>query len=140
MFKINIIGIDDFVRTANAEIMGVKERIAIEYARIGEEYVNEAKQAADYGGLLRYNNDTNNLRNGNSYRVYIDGKPYKESIGRPETNAMFNTMKVNTGIQLVVGTGMNYASFVEGKYERNVTASGFALVERLMHEFKSKKI
>lgn len=133
MFKIHIYGIDDFVKETKAEIQNVKERIAIEYSRIGEEYVNEAKQSGSY------QNRTTNLRNSNAYRVYIDGKIFNESAVRPETNAMFNKLKVDVGIQLVVGAGMDYASYVEG-YGFNVVSSGFALVERKMQELKTKKI
>lgn len=133
MFKIHIFGIDEFVKETKAEIQNVKERIAMEYSRIGEEYVNEARKSGSY------QNRTTNLRNSNSYRVYLDGKIFNESTGRPETDAMFNKMKINVGVQLVVGAGMEYASYVEG-YGFNVVSSGFALVERRIQELKSKKI
>lgn len=132
MFKINVIGFDGFEKDLKSEIEKEKKKIAFELFRIGEAYVNEAKESG------AYQNRTKNLRNANSYRVYIDGKVVHESIGRPETNAMFEKMRIPEGIQLIVGNGMNYASFVESKHGLNVSSSGFLLVERRVRELFNK--
>lgn len=131
MFKIEIINIDAFQKEIKEEIESEKRKIALRLSRIGEEYINEAKESGSY------QDRTTNLRNSNSYRVYIDGIVAHESVGRPETNAMIDKMKVDTGIQLVVGSGMEYASYVEGK-GFNVVSSGFLLVENKIRELFNK--
>jgi len=131
MFKINIINLDGFDKELKEEIEVEKRKIALYLSRIGEEYVNEAKESGNY------QDHTKNLRNANSYRVYIDGKVIYESIGRPETNIMFEKMAIPKGIQLVIGNGMQYASFVESK-GFNVVSSGFLSVERKIRELFNK--
>lgn len=131
MFKINVIKFDDIDKELDEEIKKAKIEIADKLCIIGENYVNEAKERGTY------QDRTTNLRNANSYRVYIDGVPYRESIGRTETNAMFDKMKIDTGIQLVVGNGINYASLVEGK-GYNVTSSGFLKMEKEIRELFRK--
>lgn len=132
MFKINIINLYGFDKELKEEIEAEKRKIAFELFKIGEAFVNEAKESG------AYQDQTTNLRNANSYRVYIDGRVVHESIGRPETNVMFQGMVVPDGIQLVVGNGMNYASFVESKHGLNVVSSGFLLVERKVRELFNK--
>lgn len=131
MFKINLVGLDDFDRDLKKEIEAEKKKIALKLSRIGEEYVNDVKEKGNY------QDHTKNLRNSHSYRVYIDGRVFHESIGRPETNIMFEKMRVDVGIQLIVGSGMEYASWVEGK-GFNVVSSGFSLVERKLSELFNK--
>lgn len=123
IFKINILGLSGLAKDTGKEIQAFKERIAIQYARLGELFVNKARESGDY------QDQTTNLRNSAAYRVYIDGVIFNESKMRPETDMMFNGMKVSKGIQLVVGSGMEYASLVEGK-GYDVASSGFHLVER----------
>ena len=74
MFKINIINLDGFDKELKEEIEVEKRKIALYLSRIGEEYVNEAKESGNY------QDHTKNLRNANSYRVYIDGKVVHESM------------------------------------------------------------
>lgn len=100
-------------------------------ARIGEMYVSESRNSRTY------KDRTGNLNNANSYRVYRDGVEVVGSTGRPETGSMFNQLKTGKGLELIVGNGMEYASFVEGK-GFNVTTSGFMLVEREVREMFSK--
>jgi len=137
MFKINLSIID--LPDGDKLLQQAKETYAMYLAKIGEEYTNESK-AATYGEYgKQYKNRTHNLRNANAYRIYIDGKPFIESEMRPETNILFQEKMIPEGVQLIVGNGMNYATYVERR-EYNVVSSGFALVIRMIEELKNKEI
>lgn len=123
------------------EFEKAKERlhheIVSELQRIGEAYINRARENGSY------QDRTTNLRNAHSYRVYRDGKNVAESMGTlaseaNPTDAMFEELKSGVGYELIVGDGMEYASFVEGK-NYDVSESGFMLVERMVNEFNNRK-
>lgn len=113
-------GIDVLLKEAEEELY--QEAITI-LTEIGELYVAEARNKGSF------TDQTGNLRNAHSYVVYKGGVQVAGRIGRPDTLELFEKAKVNEGIQLIVGDGMMYASFVEGK-GFDVTASGFLMVER----------
>ena len=116
------IDFEDFEDDVNKAIEQFKREAEIELARIGELYVIESRTNKTYS------DQTGNLRSANSYRVYRDGVPIKEMIGLPETTKIFDELKTGKGLELIVGNGMQYASFVEGK-GFNVCSSGFLKVE-----------
>jgi hypothetical protein len=113
----------------------LKREIFLELKRIGEIYVSTAR--SDSRADKVYTDRTGNLRGANSYVIYEDGVIIFESIGRPETRQMFEDMKERKGIELIVGNGMNYASFVEGK-GFDVSTSGFRKVESEVRKLAAK--
>jgi len=102
-------------------IRDIKLEAARELSKIGEMYIATSREKGNY------QNRTGVLRNANSYRVYLDGKSISELVSENETSEMFDKMKSNSGLQLIVGNGMEYASFVEGK-GFDVSTSGFLKV------------
>jgi hypothetical protein len=113
----------------------LKREIFTELKRIGEIYVSTAK--SDSRAKKVYTDRSGNLRSANSYAVYEDGVTVFESIGRQETRQMFEDMKEGKGIELIVGDGMNYASFVEGR-SYDVSKAGFEKVESEVRRLAAK--
>jgi len=115
--------LDAFLNELEGAIENAPERIIREWMNVGERYIAEGRASGTY------KDQTGNLRNAHSYIIYKDGEKVAGVIGRPETLKMFEHMKVDDGIQLIVGDGMDYASYVEGK-GYNVCTSGFMQTER----------
>jgi hypothetical protein len=86
-----------------------KMEVAKILAQIGEDYVSTSKANGGYKDI------TGNLRRANSYRVYFKGGIVFESIGLSETGDLFERVKSGAELEFIVGNGMEYASFVEGK-------------------------
>jgi hypothetical protein len=120
-------GLDDEYRRAEDELY---REITLRLMRIGEMYVSTARANGNY------TDQTTNLRTAHGYIVYRDGVSVFESIGRPETMQMFEEMKTGIGVELIVGDGMNYASFVEGK-GYDVSTSGMLKVESEVRKLAS---
>jgi hypothetical protein len=110
----------------NAAEVLLKREIFLTLSRIGEIYVSTAR--SDSRAFKVYTDRTGNLRTGHSYIIYENGVMVLESIGRPETKQMFENMKTGKGIEFLVGDGMNYSSFVEGR-NFDVSKAGFMKVE-----------
>ncbi|MDR1582897.1 MAG: hypothetical protein LBS55_06495 [Prevotellaceae bacterium] len=125
LFRI-IARLDGLDREYQVAANELRREIFLRLSRIGEMYVSMAR--SDSRAYKVYTDRTANLRTAHSYAVYEDGVAIYESIGRPETQQMFERMKEGTGIELLVGNGMNYASFVEGK-GFDVSTAGFMKVE-----------
>ena len=110
---------------------GVEDAIYTKVLRtltdIGEKYISEAKTKGSF------TDQTGNLRGAHSFVVYKDGERLAGIIGRTQTLEMFEQLKKNEGWQFMVGDGMQYASYVDGK-GYDVCTSAFMLVERLMSE------
>jgi hypothetical protein len=117
--EMDISALNELYRNAELEL---KKEIVDGLTKIGEKYMNLAKQTGTY------KDRTGNLRNSNSYRVYQNGVAVAEYIGRPETGQMFEDLATGRGIELIVGNGREYASFVEGK-GYNVVSEAFLWVE-----------
>jgi hypothetical protein len=117
--EMDVSALDELYRDAEIEL---KREIIDRFTRIGEKYANLAKQTGTYMDR------TGNLRNSNSYRVYRDGAVVADRIDRPETGRMFEKLATGKGVELIVGNGMEYASFVEGK-GYNVVSEAFLWVE-----------
>ncbi|WP_353122663.1 hypothetical protein [Dysgonomonas capnocytophagoides] len=122
MFRFNA-NIGDWEDEINKAIESAMREQEIRLSRIGEMYVIESRTRGSY------QDQTENLRNANSYAVFRNGELKQGNFGRPETKALFEKVKTGVGLELIVGNGMNYASFVEG-HNFNVYSSGFLLVER----------
>ncbi len=122
MIDFKITGLDSFIKDIEKEASGIRRKAILKLSRIGEMYVAESRSKGSY------QDQTGNLRNANSYAVYEDGIPIFENFGRPETQAFFDSKKNGVGLELIVGNGMEYASFVEGK-NFDVCSSGFLKVE-----------
>lgn len=120
MIKIDVdlSGIDDVFK----EIEAQERKLIIKMMRIGEVYVSTSKQKGSY------QDQTGNLRNANSYRLYKDGKVLYQSIGLPTMGTFLDKYMDGTGIELVCGNGMEYCTWVEGK-GKDVVSSGFLKVE-----------
>ena len=129
MIGFKITGLDRFLEDVEKEAMGARRKAQLKLARIGEIYVIESRSKGSY------TDRTTNLRNANSYAVYEDGIPIYENFGRPETQAFFDSKKNGVGLELIVGNGMEYASFVEGK-NFDVCSSGFLKVESEVRKLK----
>ena len=93
----------------------------------GELYISAARINGSY------TDQTGNLRIAHSYAIYKDGELLAGNIGRTETLEMFEQLKKNEGWQFMVGDGMQYTSYVEGR-GNDVCTSAFMLVERLISE------
>jgi hypothetical protein len=117
---------DNLEREYQEAVAELNREIFLELKRIGEIYVSTAQ--SDSRADKVYTDRTKNLRGANSYVIYEDGITVFESIGRPETRQMFEDIKEGKGIELIVGDGMNYASFVE-KRDYDVSKAGFMKVE-----------
>jgi nitric oxide synthase oxygenase domain/subunit len=101
--------------------------MATEIAKVGEHYINTSKRNGSY------KDRTTNLRNANSYSVKHRGVTVIESIGRPKTAELFEKNKSDAELELEVGNGMEYASYVEGK-GYDVCSSAFMGVESEIRE------
>ena len=123
-FNVDFSGFDSIIKEADKVIIDQTIQIL---TNIGERYINEGRESGTY------TDRTGNLRNAHSYIINKDGDRIAGVTGRPETLQMFESMKTSIGIQLIVGDGMNYASFVEGR-GYNVSTSGFMQVEREIRE------
>jgi hypothetical protein len=127
------VNLGDFDREMNEAAERLVQAAIHDLHIIGENYIVEAKEKRTY------TDQTGHLRDANSYRIYRDGVSVDENIGvlkdgKPNpTDAMFDQLKTGKGLEFIVGDGMEYASFVEGK-GFNVTTSGFLLVEREIRE------
>ena len=97
---------------------------------IGEEYIKVGKSKK---GKTDFTDQSGNLRGAHSFVVYKDGERIAGIIGRTQTLEMFEQLKKNEGWQFMVGDGMQYASYVEGR-GYDVCTSAFMLVERLISE------
>jgi len=135
MFNIKISGVEDFTKELESEVKDKKLALAKEYAKIGEAYIAEARKK---GKTKDYIDRSGYLRNANSYRVYIDGVNVFENIGvRTTADAFDKVTLIPKGVQLVVGNGMHYATYVE-RLEYDVASSGFLLVERMINELHKR--
>ncbi|MBN9300286.1 MULTISPECIES: hypothetical protein [Dysgonomonas] len=115
---VDISGFDDVFK----EIEAQERKLILKMMRIGEIYVSTSKQKGSY------QDQTGNLRNANSYRLYKDGKVLYESIVLPAMSYFLDKYKDGTGIELVCGNGMEYCTWVEAK-GYDVVSSGFLKVE-----------
>ena len=130
MISINgdIKGLDNFEKEVDGAIFDEAVRIL---TNIGEDYINTAKSKK---GKTDFTDRSDNLRNAHSYIIYNYGERIAGVIGRTETLQMFESIKDSSAkLQFIVGDGMNYASFVEGK-GFDVCTSGFMMVEREVRE------
>jgi hypothetical protein len=127
--------LDDLDKEYQEAVSELKREIFLELKRIGEIYVSTAQSDARADRV--YTDRTKNLRGANSYAIYEEGVTVFESIGRPETRQMFEDMKEGKGIELIVGDGMNYASFVEGR-NYDVSKAGFQKVESEIRRLEAK--
>lgn len=120
MIKIDVdlSGIDDVFK----EIEAQERKLILKMMRIGEVYVSTSRQKGSY------QDQTGNLRNANSYRVYKDGKVMFQGIKIPTMGAFLDKYMDGVGIELVCGNGMEYCTWVEGK-GYDVVSSGFLKVE-----------
>lgn len=121
MIKIDVdlSGIDDVFK----EIEAQERKLILKMMRIGEVYVSTSRQKGSY------QDQTGNLRNANSYRLYKDGKVLFQSIKIPTMGAFLDKYMDGVGIELVCGNGMEYCTWVEG-HNFDVVSSGFLAVER----------
>lgn len=120
MIKIDVdlSGIDDVFK----EIEAQERKLILKMMRIGEVYVSTSRQKGSY------QDQTGNLRNANSYRLYKDGKVLFQSIKIPTMGAFLDKYMDGVGIELVCGNGMEYCTWVEAK-GYDVVSSGFLKVE-----------
>lgn len=116
--NIDLSGLDDILK----EIEAAERRLILRLQRMGEQYVAMARQKGNY------TDQTGNLRNANSYRLYKDGKVLFQSIGSSATGKFLDNYIIGVGLELVCGNGMEYCTYVEGK-GYNVVSSGFLKVE-----------
>lgn len=134
MIKVSIDGLFEELDRVCKEVEDIadkeKRKFGLELARIGEEYVAGSRgKDLNLGDLKKHQDWTHNLQHAHSYVVYFDGKPLFEDYGMPETKTFFNSLREDaSGFQLIVGNGMEYASWVEGK-GFNVTQGGLLFVE-----------
>jgi hypothetical protein len=127
------VDIADLEKEVNEAIEAQIRYIVMQLTAIGEDYIIEGRRQKG-GDNGDYNDQTGNLRNAHSYIIYVNGLPVLQQTGRPETLEMFEKLKDRSEmIQLIVGDGMEYASFVEGK-GYNVCSSAFLGVERRVRE------
>lgn len=121
MIKIDVdlSGIDDVFK----EIEAQERKLILKMMRIGEVYVSTSRQKGSY------QDQTGNLRNANSYRLYKDGKVLFQGIKIPTMGAFLDKYMDGVGIELVCGNGMEYCTWVEG-HNFDVVSSGFLAVER----------
>lgn len=129
MIGFKIAGLDKFLDDIEKEAINLKRKYELKLVRIGEMYIIESRSRGSY------TDRTTNLRNANSYAVYRDGILMYGNFGRPETQTFFESNKYGIGLELIVGNGMEYASFVEGK-NFNVCSSGFLKVESEVKKLK----
>ena len=115
---IDLSGLDDIFR----EIEAYERRLILRLQRIGEQYVATSRQKGNY------QDQTGNLRNANSYRIYKDGKVLFQSIGSSVTGKFLDNYIIGVGLELVCGNGMEYCTYVEG-HNFDVVSSGFLKVE-----------
>lgn len=115
---IDLSGLDDILK----EIEAAERRLILRLQRMGEQYVAMARQKGNY------TDQTGNLRNANSYRLYKDGKVLFQSIGSSATGEFLDNYIIGIGLELVCGNGMEYCTYVEGK-GYDVVSSGFLKVE-----------
>lgn len=120
MIKIDVdlSGIDDVFK----EIEARERKLILKMMRIGEVYVSTSRQKGSY------QDQTGNLRNANSYRLYKDGKVLFQGIKIPTMGAFLDKYMDGVGIELVCGNGMEYCTWVEG-HNFDVVSSGFLKVE-----------
>lgn len=120
MIKIDVdlSGIDDVFK----EIEAQERKLILKMMRIGEVYVSTSRQKGSY------QDQTGNLRNANSYRLYKDGKVLFQGIKIPTMGAFLDKYMDGVGIELVCGNGMEYCTWVEG-HNFDVVSSGFLKVE-----------
>ena len=122
--KADTSGLDELDREME---MQMNEEIVRKLSDIGENYISEARTNGSF------TDQTGNLRGAHSYIIYKDGERKAGTIGRTETLQMFEQLKKYEGWQFMVGDGMQYASYVEGR-GYDVCTSAFMLVERLISE------
>lgn len=115
---IDLSGLDDILK----EIEAAERRLTFRLQRMGEQYIAMARQKGNY------TDQTGNLRNANSYRLYKDGKVLFQSIGSSATGEFLDNYIIGVGLELVCGNGMEYCTYVEGK-GYDVVSSGFLKVE-----------
>lgn len=104
------------------EVDRFEGELILKMQRIGESYVATARSKGSY------KDQTSNLRNANSYKLYKDGRVLSESIGPSVTSAFLDEYMHGVGIELVCGNGMEYCTYVEGK-GYDVVSSGFLKAE-----------
>ena len=117
-------GLDDFERSFEDAMF---KEILNFLINTGELYISAARINGSY------TDQTGILRIAHSYAIYKDGERLAGNIGRTETLEMFEQLKKNEGWQFMVGDGMQYTSYVEGR-GYDVCTSAFMLVERLILE------
>jgi len=104
---------------------------------IGSKCINEARENGNY------NNPTGNLRSSIGYAVVKDGQVIEQAVvertgngteGKAAAEAFMAKLVRDypKGICLIVVAGMNYASYVEEYYGRNVLSSSELLADRLV--------
>jgi hypothetical protein len=122
----------------------IKEEIAPALTVAGEHFVNNAKSLPSPPASNRgtphqpnYIDDTTNLRNANSYEVSRKGSILASDVGRNETAEFFSKSRDNgADLELLMGNGMKYASFVEAKgYDVN-TSPQMKAQQELNDKFK----
>jgi hypothetical protein len=120
----NSSGLDEFEEAIETSLFQLVIR---NLTNIGELYIARARERGNY------TDQTGNLRGAHSYIVYHNGERVAGVIGRPETLEMFEQLRKSEGWQFMVGDGMDYTSYVEGK-GYDVCTSAFMTVERAIRE------
>ena len=125
----------------------LREEILRAFAYLGEQCVNAARLPHDNN----WNDITGNLRSSIGYAVYEEGKTQIQSAfdlvkngtqGQTEGKRMVEELagKYADTYALVVLAGMDYASYVESKDNRDVLASASLKASSKMQEYMNKAV
>lgn len=116
--NIDLSGFDEIFE----EIERYERRLILKLQRIGEQYIGTSRSKGSY------QDQTGNLRNANSYKLYKNGKVLYQSIGSSVTGEFLDKYMDGVGLELVCGNGMEYCTYVEG-HNFDVVSSGFLKAE-----------
>ncbi len=117
----------------NDHVNKIKEAIILRLARIGEQFIKNARENGTY------TDRTGNLRNSIGYVILVDGQehlssfPGADGIGKQTGRSIAEEAAQNfpTGIVLIVVAGMGYAAAVESKNYDVLTGSSVIAKEAL---------
>ena len=135
----------DVHKMVEAKMQGVTAQIEAKLIRVGNKFVADARQKADF------TDRTGNLRSSIGFIVLKDGKQiaadFEKSVkgtdkvtGEVTGVGLANQIgnKFNKGYTLVVVAGMEYAAAVESKGRDVLTGSSIQAVANLSQYFKRK--
>jgi len=129
----------DLERVINSELITIEKNVISIMQRVGEQFVSDARNAANISGAFQkgdYTDQTANLRSSIGYFIIRDNEVITDNVtgtmsGTSKARGVLGQLGFKSGYRLVGVAGMEYASNLESKGYNVITSQQVDLIVNL---------